>query len=80
MLDPRIAEIHIAMAGAVEHFGRVPTNDDLRTYSVSDGEATRSLHYLGTPDGVAAGLLEVADELQLSDRVVEICEEHLGRT
>lgn len=79
MLDPQFAKIHLAMAAAVEHFGRVPTNDDLRTYSVQDAEATHALHYLGTPDGVAVGLLEVAEELKLSERVVEICEEHLDR-
>lgn len=80
MLDPQIAEIYILMAGAVEHFGRVPTSDDLRTYTVEDGDATHALHYLGDPDGMAVGLLEVADELQLSERVVGICKEHLGRT
>lgn len=73
-------QIYRGLARAIDHFGVVPTNEDLRTYTPDDGEPTGALHYLGTPDGIAEGMLDHAEKLQLSGRVIAICRQQLARS
>ena len=80
MLEPHVARIYQNLATAVEHFGHAPTNEELQSFTTADSGISGTLHYLGSAAGVAEMLLEHADELDLSDSVVAICQQELDHS
>ena len=73
MISPDEAEVLKRFAEAVDHFGHVPTDGELRSFESNAG----TLHMIGSPDGAVRSLLEHAEDLCLSDRVVEILRERV---